>query len=345
MLKKILFAVAAIVMGFLFMIAFYMSSIQSRMEDLVDKAVSTGDFTYILTSYDDLSNKNALYQERNTDNSIVSVYETGNYKSVTKLDTEYDVLVPSYSIIIGDHQRTVSDTSDGTYTYNKTGLKITTGNGNVLYYYDNGYNDGVIDKDYPNYKENIYADYDIGNNYPGVSLYEYQITLDFMESISADDPTIKSIEILSSNGNTYGNVINFENTLSYSSDTHNIMKTLMNKCYDVVDDKLSSDDLYDYYKNEWRDQFLAIDGCSIIDESSYYYTGSLYFKLIAVFVAYVIIMLAIGDTLVGKKRLINFFKNVSQKDNSKQKFKQNNDKVIEADVKVINEDVKDEENK
>lgn len=345
MLKKILFAVAAIVMGFLFMMAFYMSLIQTRMQDLVKEANSSGDYSYILTSYDDLSNKTAIYQEKNTDNSITSIYETGNYKTITKLDTDYDVLIPCYSIIIGEHARTISDTSDGKYTYNKSGLKITTGNGNVVYYYDNGFNDGVIDKDYPNYKENIYESFDLGTNYSGVSLFEYQISLDFMEYISPDDPTIKNVEILSSNGNTYGSVINFDNVLSYSSETHTLMKTLMDKCNEVVDDKLSSDDLYTYYKDEWRLLFLQIDGCSIIEESSYYNTASFYFKLIAIFVAYVVIMLAIGDTLVGKKRLINFFRNVSHKDNSKQKFKQNNDKVIEADVKVINEDVKNEEKK
>lgn len=342
MLKKILYAVVAIVMGFLFMLAFFMSSIQSKMEELVSKANETGDYSYILTAYDDLSNKNAIYQKRNTDESIFSVYETGNYKTITKLDVEYQILDPTYSIIIGNNQRKESNVSKNDYTQNATGFKITLTTGEVYTYYDNACTDGVVDSTYPTYKTEIYGDYNsIDNAYGGVNLYEYKISYDFMVYLTGgSDFSIKSIALIDASANTYGSVIEFDTPLTFSSETHKLMFKLKEKCLENSNDVISSSDRDSYYSNEWKPAYLAIDGCTILDESSYYYTASFYFKMIMIFIAYVIIMLGIGDTLVGKKRLINFFRNISHKDNTKQVYNKKDKNVVDADVRVINSDVK-----
>ena len=155
MLKKILYSVAAIVMGFLFMMAFFMTTIQNKQKSLCNRAIKNNDYSYILTSYDDLSNKKAIYSQKVGEEAIVSIFETANYKKVEKDGESYDILDATYSIIIANDTRYYKDTQINSSLANKTGFKMTV-NGVDIEYFDNGYRDGIKDETYENYQSEIF---------------------------------------------------------------------------------------------------------------------------------------------------------------------------------------------
>lgn len=350
MLKKILYSVAAIVMGFLFMMAFFMTTIQNKQKSLCNRAIKNNDYSYILTSYDDLSNKKAIYSQKVGEEAIVSIFETANYKKVEKDGESYDILDATYSIIIANDTRYYKDTQINSSLANKTGFKMTV-NGVDIEYFDNGYRDGIKDETYENYQSEIYGSYnEIAAGYSAVSLYEYQISYDFIKYMLGDNVTdinITSITLVDSKGNDYGSSMNFDTPLSFNSQMHKLVFDFKQKCIDHSNDIITLSDKEDYYVNEWKPKFLEIDGCTILKEKDYYYTPSLYVKMIAIAVAYIIIMYCIGDTLVGKQRIINLFRSLTSGRNNNSNnnvYKRNKkDDVINVETRVINDDVKKED--
>ncbi|MGM9971736.1 MAG: hypothetical protein ACI35W_04945 [Anaeroplasmataceae bacterium] len=330
MWKKIIYYVAMVVVGVLFMMSFSMVQIENTYVKLVNNAINSDNYTDILGLYTSFGNSQAVYS-KDIDDTKIRVFETASVRDRTENDNTYGYLDFEYSIFIASSTAKANDqqTEEGK-EYNKKGFKI----GDFVYY-ANGFENGMIlSSDDPNYEacHNIYGDY---NNLlvdtSSLNIIQYVIPYDFINTY-ASVTSFDKIEILDATGASYATI---EGTFNYDSTFFTEIKSLKDVHNDAS--KNNKTDEFDEYYNTWKTTYNSTSSHVTAYSQGDVFKAGFYVKLVLMVVAYIIIMLIIGDILVGKKRIIDFFRNISNKSKSKDV-----NEPIEAEARIVNDDVKED---
>lgn len=325
MWKKIVYYAGMIVVGILFMMAFSMVQIENTYKKLVKDSINSDDYKSILALYNKYGNNNAVY-EKEVNGTTIKVFETASLRTLDdENDKEYSNLDIEYSIfLVNNSFKTVdAQTSDGK-TYNKRGFKVEN-----FSYYNNGFTDGfVLKEDSNDYEANskIYGKYSLFVDTSSLNVIQYTIPYEFMASNGIESFT--KIELI----NPVGDVdVSIEYNFDYKSDFFTKVCEIKDK-HNTSSKKNDFNEFNELYPT-WEKEFRSVDGYVCDYKQSDIFGASFYIKLVAMLLCYILIILAIGDILVGKKRIIKFFKNISQG------HKDDNSNIIKAEAKVVNEDV------
>lgn len=330
MWKKIVYYAAMIVVGVLFLMAYGMVKIENTYSSMISKSINSDNYSNVLRLYTTFGNKNAVASTKVND-AKVSVFETADITTRTEGNKSYDYLDYGYSVFISNSaaKKNNQQFEDGT-EYNKTGIRITSGD-NSFTYYANTFEGGVIvDSDDASYeqKHGIYKDYN--NLYVDTSsfkLLHYTIPYEFVQNNLGTNGFSK-LEVLDASGSVYAKV---ESNFNYSSDFFTKIEEIKtshnnaSKADDMEEFNKSYDTWYDTYKEGgYLFKFSQKD----------VFGASFYIKLVLMGLAFILVVLIIGDILVGKRRIISFFSNLtSPKEPTR---------VVDAEARVINEDEKEE---
>lgn len=317
MWKKIVYYACMVVVGILFMLAFYVTQVTNRYASLVKHSTSTNDYTNVLGIYTTFSNKNAIYSGKTVKDNEVFVFETA-----TTIDTPYEDSIKSlidleYSIFIEGNDRNTSNQQSGGINYNYCGYIVEDSSSNSFQVYDNLYKDGIISSEN---ESNIYNGYEFYVDTLGLNLFTYRLPMDFIKNVGGLND-VKSVRIIDSLGNTFAN-ITFDEALTYSSETHTKIaeiKPLYNNAI-ITGSSTAVDAMY----GEWKDGFLAIDGCQLAIKNNVIFNAKFYLKLVGMAILFILFVLIIGDLLVGKRRIIRLFKNVGSNKSNEGSFTNDN---------------------
>lgn len=330
MWKKIIYYVAMVVVGVLFMMSFAMVQIESTYVKLVNNAINSDNYTDILGLYTSFGNSQAVYS-KDIDDTKIRVFETASVRDKTENDNTYSYLDFEYSIfIVSSTAKTNNQQTEDGKEYNKKGFKI-----NEFSYYANGFKDGMIlSSDDSNYEawHNIYGDYkNLMVDTSSLNIIQYVIPYDFINTY-ASITSYDKIEILDATGASY---VTIEGNFNYDSPFFNEIKSLKD-----VHNEASKNNNYDEfneYHNSWKTSYNSTSSHVTAYSQGDVFKAGFYVKLVLMVVAYIIIMLVIGDILVGKKRIIDFFRNMSDKSKGK-----TINEPIEAETRIVNDDVKED---
>ncbi len=332
MWKKIVYYAGTIIMGILFMFAFAMVQYQNTEDKIVKKAVKNDTLENVLRLDTQYVNATPVYSANLTDGASVRVFETASITTRTVGKKKYSMLDYAYTIVLVNDQMTKTNQQDPAKNYayyNLMGYTVEGSAGDFTYY-----NIGTVD----GYKISPSAEYGdfetmfFARNQQDI--YEFTVSCDFMNEVGMDH--ITSITLNNSTGTAYHKIVV---NLGFDSAFMLKIKELKDEYNAAV---ITNTNINSFYKT-WKESFLSNDSFEIGYTSKNVITASYYVKIVLMLIAYIIIILAIGDTIVGKKRILNMFNNRGtnrgqmnyqqpQKKSTSEAPILNDDKVVEAEI-------------
>lgn len=292
MWKKILYYCAMAVLTVVFMLASYYSAVTNRFVSIVEKSIKKDDYTNIVKLFSGFANNTPAYEAKLADGATIRIYETATVRESKEDDKKTDFFDYNYSIYLVNSSIKLNEVQDSEGNqFNKHGFELKSGDKSVEYTLDNA-------SKYTNYTN-------LTTNAVDLKIYQIELPYEFVNKNLGEN--IDKIIIRNADGTEYTSLADLN--FNFDSNFFEKIKEIKPVFNDKETDNNSRKEIFNKWKAEYDTDSNFIIGMSNKD----LFPASFWLKLVGIFIAIVFIILVIGDTLVGKKRVIRLINSLTNK--------------------------------
>ncbi len=295
MWKKIIYYSVTAIFGVLFLLAAYYTTSMNRYVSIVEKAKKNDDYRNVIRLTSDFGNTQVIYSSTLSDGAVIKIFETSSARKITVSGTEYTLLDINYAIYISGSKLNTSNSHDilGD-AYNKYGFELIAEDGSTFQYF--------IDNDLNPEMKTLVPDYTkLSYDYEDMSLFQIEIPYDFVNSVLSSPVT--QVNIKNSDDTNYAEIqVEFD----YDSDFFTQVSGLKD-AYNAKTLGTKTSEEYNEYRSNWETEYYTNSQYVSGYTQSQLFPFTFYLKLVCLMVGYTVIILVVGDILVGKKRIIRLF--------------------------------------